>query len=68
MNSRTYLPNSVTSQYFTILHVTFACLFVWGDRGRQISEFEASLVYRMISGQPGLDRNSILKNKNRQKV
>ena len=32
------------------------------------ARFEENLVYRMISGQPGLDRNSILKNKNRQKV
>jgi hypothetical protein len=35
-----------------------------GGRGRQISEFEASLVYRMSSRTAkAIQRNSVLKNK-----
>jgi hypothetical protein len=30
-----------------------------GDRGRRISEFEASLVYRVSPGQPGLYRETL---------
>jgi hypothetical protein len=30
-----------------------------GGRGRQISEFEASLVYKVSSGQPGLHRETL---------
>jgi hypothetical protein len=37
-----------------------------GGKGRQISEFEASLVYR-VSGKPGLHRETVSKNKNKNK-
>jgi hypothetical protein len=37
-----------------------------GGRGRQISEFEASLVYKVSSGQPGLYRE-ILSRKTKKK-
>jgi hypothetical protein len=38
-----------------------------GGRGRQISEFEASLVYKVSSGQPrATQRNPVSKNKNKQ--
>jgi hypothetical protein len=37
-----------------------------GGRSRWISEFEASLVYRVSSGQPGLHRET-LSQKNRKK-
>jgi hypothetical protein len=39
-----------------------------GDRGRQISEFEASLVYRVSSRTArAIQRNSVSKNNNRKK-
>jgi hypothetical protein len=34
-----------------------------GGRGGQISEFEASLVYRVSSGQPGLYRETLSRKK-----
>jgi hypothetical protein len=37
-----------------------------GGRGRQISEFDASLVYR-VPGQPGLYRATLSQNKNKNK-
>jgi hypothetical protein len=38
----------------------------WGVRGRQISEFEASLVYRVrVPGQTGLHREKALLKKMR---
>jgi hypothetical protein len=43
-----------------------------GGRGRRISEFEASLVYSLVPGQPGLHRETLSrKNKtktNKQKI
>jgi hypothetical protein len=39
-----------------------------GGRGRQISEFEASLVYRVSSRTArAIQRNPVLKNKNKNK-
>jgi hypothetical protein len=38
-----------------------------GGRGRWISEFEASLVYRMSSGQPGLHRETLSQKKKKKK-
>jgi hypothetical protein len=37
-----------------------------GGRSRQISELEASLIYR-VPGQPGLHRNPVSKKKKRKK-
>jgi hypothetical protein len=37
-----------------------------GGRDRQISEFKASLVYR-VPGQPGLQRETLFRNKTKQK-
>jgi hypothetical protein len=40
-----------------------------GDRGRQISEFEASLVYRVSSRTArAIQRNPVLKNKTKKNV
>jgi gamma-glutamyl-gamma-aminobutyrate hydrolase PuuD len=36
-------------------------------RGRQISEFEASLVYRVSSRHPGLYRETLSQNKNKNR-
>jgi hypothetical protein len=38
-----------------------------GGRGRRISEFEASLVYRVILGQPGLHRETLSQKPNQTK-
>jgi hypothetical protein len=38
-----------------------------GGRGRWISEFEASLVYKVSSGQPGLQRNPVSKKQKNKK-
>jgi hypothetical protein len=38
-----------------------------GGRGKWISEFKASLVYRVL-GQPGLQRNPVSKNKNKKQT
>jgi hypothetical protein len=40
----------------------------WWDRGRWISEFEASLVYKLSSRTArAIERNPVLKNKNKNK-
>jgi hypothetical protein len=36
-------------------------------RGRQISDFEASLVYRVSSGQPGIHREMLSQKPNKIK-
>jgi hypothetical protein len=44
-------------------------LFIWhsGGRGRRISEFEASLVYKVSSRTAGaIQRNTVSKNKNKK--
>jgi hypothetical protein len=37
-----------------------------GGRGRQISEFEARLVYRVTSGQPRLHRETLSQKKRKK--
>jgi hypothetical protein len=39
-----------------------------GGRGRWISEFEASLVYRVVPGQPGLYRETLSQKNKKQKT
>jgi hypothetical protein len=39
----------------------------WGWRGRQISEFKATLVYKVSSGQPGLHRETLSQKTKNQK-
>jgi hypothetical protein len=39
-----------------------------GGRGRQISEFEASLVYRISPGQPGYTEKPCLKKQTNKKT
>jgi hypothetical protein len=43
-----------------------------GGRGRRISEFKASLVYKVVPGQPGIYRETLSqknkKQENKQKI
>jgi hypothetical protein len=59
-----HIPMSVRAHTLAHKHYTekiiiFPKLFGLRGRGRRISEFEASLVYRVSSGQPGLQRETL---------